>query len=171
MVFEALLFAMFAGVAIGCALGVVFHRNPVHCALLLVGVLLSLAGVFIILHAQFVAALQVIVYAGAIMVLFLFVVMLLNVKGETPLLTPGTAKGFGFLFGLLIAVELLWIVLLPGGPEGAAIPAAPLPSDFGSPAALGRLLYTVWLYPFEVTSVLLLVAVVGAVVLAKRKFF
>ena len=168
---EGLLFGMFAGVAIGCALGVVFHRNPVHCALLLVGVLLALSGVFILLHAQFVAALQVIVYAGAIMVLFLFVVMLLNVKGESPLLTPGAAKGFGFLFALLICVELLWTVLSPGGQEGAAADVAPLPRDFGSPAALGRLLYTTWIYPFEITSILLLVAVVGAVVLAKRKFF
>jgi NADH-quinone oxidoreductase subunit J len=167
---ESILFAMFSGVAIGCALGVIFHRNPVHCALLLVGVLLSLAGVFILLHAQFVAALQVIVYAGAIMVLFLFVVMLLNVKGETPLLTPGAAKGFGFLFGVIVATELLWIVLT-GGPDGVTPAAAPLPPDFGSPAALGRLLYTTWLYPFEIVSVLLLVAVVGAVVLAKRKFF
>jgi NADH-quinone oxidoreductase subunit J len=168
---EPWLFAMFAGVAVGCALGVVFHRNPVHCALLLVGVLLSLAGVFILLHAQFVAALQVIVYAGAIMVLFLFVVMLLNVRGETPLLSPGAAKGFGFLFALVVCVELLWTVLSPGGEEGAAPELAVLPREFGSPAGLGRLLYTTWLYPFEITSILLLVAVVGAVVLAKRKFF
>jgi len=168
---EGILFAAFSGVAIACALGVVFHRNPVHCALLLVGVLLSLAGVFILLHAAFVAALQVIVYAGAIMVLFLFVVMLLNVKGENPLLTPGVAKGFGFLFGLIVAAELLFTVLAPGGPEGTAPAVAPLPVDFGSPAALGRLLYTTWLFPFEIVSVLLLVAVVGAVVLAKRKFF
>jgi len=168
---EPILFAMFAGVAIGCALGVIFHRNPVHCALLLVGVLLSLAGIFILLHAAFVAALQVIVYAGAIMVLFLFVVMLLNVKGETPLLTPGAAKGFGFLFALIVAVELLWVVLAPSGSETGAAPAAALPSEFGSPKALGMLLYTTWLYPFEITSILLLVAVIGAVVLAKRKFF
>src|SRR5687767_9646896 len=168
---EGILFGMFAGVAVGCALGVVFHRNPVHCALLLVGVLLALSGVFILLHAQFVAALQVIVYAGVVVVLFLFLVMLLNVKGESPLLTPGAAKGFGFLFALLICVELLWTVLSPGGQEGAAADVAPLPRDFGSPAALGRLLYTTWIYPFEITSILLLVAVVGAVVLAKRKFF
>jgi len=168
---ESVLFAMFAGIAIGCAMGVVFHRNPVHCALLLVGVLLSLAGVFILLHAAFVAALQVIVYAGAIMVLFLFVVMLLNVKGETPLLTPGAAKGFGFLFGLIVAAELLWTVLSPGGTEGGPSPVATLPAGFGSPAGLGMLLYTTWLYPFEIVSLLLLVAVVGAVVLAKRKFF
>ncbi|MGE5177050.1 MAG: NADH-quinone oxidoreductase subunit J [Hyphomicrobiales bacterium] len=167
---EALLFAMFAGTAVGCALGVIFHRNPVHCALLLVGVLLSLAGIFILLHAQFVAALQVIVYAGAIMVLFLFVVMLLNVKGETPLLSVGAAKGFGFLFALIVFVELLWTVLQPGGDTGAPPRQATLPPDFGSPAAVGRILYTYWLYPFEITSILLLVAVIGAVVLAKRKF-
>ena len=167
---EALLFAMFAGTAIGCALGVIFHRNPVHCALLLVGVLLSLSGLFVLLHAQFIAALQVIVYAGAIMVLFLFVVMLLNVKSESAILSPGAAKGFGFLFALLVFVELLWTVLTPGGEQGSLPPESPLPADFGSPAAIGRTLYTVWLLPFEITSILLLVAVIGAVVLAKRKF-
>lgn len=169
MTIEPFLFAMFAGTAIGCALGVVFHRNPVHCALLLVGVLLSLSGLFVLLSAPFIAALQVIVYAGAIMVLFLFVVMLLNVKGETPLLTPGAAKGFGILFALVVLVELLWTVLSPAG-KSSGLPEAVLPSEFGSPEAIGRVLYTVWLYPFEITSILLLVAVVGAVVLAKRKF-
>ncbi len=167
---EGFLFAMFAGTAIGCALGVVFHRNPVHCALLLVGVLLSSSGLFVILNAQFIAALQVIVYAGAIMVLFLFVVMLLNVKGESPLLTPGAAKGFGFLFALLLFVELLWTALSQRGAAGPLERSSSLPDGFGSPAAIGRVLYTTWLYPFEITSILLLVAVVGAVVLAKRKF-
>ena len=169
MTLEPLLFAVFAGTAVGCALGVVFHRNPVHCALLLVGVLLSISALFVLLHAPFIAALQVIVYAGAIMVLFLFVVMLLNVKGESPILSPGAAKGFGILFALLAFIELLWTVLSPAG-EPSAQPAATLPEGFGSPAAIGRILYTVWLYPFEITSILLLVAVVGAVVLAKRKF-
>ncbi len=169
MTIEPFLFAMFGGTAIGCALGVVFHRNPVHCALLLVGVLLSASGLFVLLHAPFIAALQVIVYAGAIMVLFLFVVMLLNVTGESTILTPGAAKGFGILFALLGFVELLWTVLSPAG-ESSGLPEAVLPSDFGSPAAIGRILYTVWLFPFEITSILLLVAVVGAVVLAKRKF-
>ena len=167
---EALLFAMFGGTAIGCALGVIFHRNPVHCALLLVGVLLSLSGLFVLLHAQFIAALQVIVYAGAIMVLFLFVVMLLNVKSESAILTPGAAKGFGILFAFLVFVELLWTALTFGRDPGALPPEAALPAEFGSPAAIGRTLYTVWLLPFEITSILLLVAVVGAVVLAKRKF-
>ncbi|MBI4365118.1 MAG: NADH-quinone oxidoreductase subunit J [Candidatus Latescibacteria bacterium] len=168
---EVILFTAFALTAVAFALGVIFRRNAVHCALHLVGVLLSLSGMFVLLNAQFIAAIQILVYAGAIMVLFLFVVMLLNVKGETPLLTPGAAKGFGFLFALIAFVELLWIVLAPGGEEVAPPPAPPLVPGFGSPAAIGRALYTTWLFPFEVTSILLLVAVIGAVVLAKRKFF
>ena len=168
---ETILFSFFALTAVFCALGVVFHKNPVHCALLLVGVLLSLSGLFILLNAQFIAALQVIVYAGAIMVLFLFVLMLLNFRQDPSVLTPGAAKGFGFIFGLLVLVELLWTALTPNGGEGGGMPSAPaLPADFGSPAAIGRILYTTWLYPFEITSILLLVAVIGAVVLAKRKF-
>jgi NADH-quinone oxidoreductase subunit J len=168
---EILLFSLFALTAVTCALGVVFHKNPVHCALLLVAVLLSLSGLFIMLHAAFIAVLQVIVYAGAIMVLFLFVLMLLNLRQDADVLTPGAAKGFGFLFALLVLVELPWTALSAGGPNGAPpAGAAPLPADFGSPGAIGRILYTTWLYPFEITSILLLVAVVGAVVLAKRKF-
>jgi NADH-quinone oxidoreductase subunit J len=166
---EAILFSVFSLAAIFFAFNVIFRKNAVHCALHLVGVLLSLSGLFVLLNAQFIAAIQILVYAGAIMVLFLFVVMLLNVKGDTPLLTPGAAKGFGFLFGLLGFVELLWIVLSSGGGEGAA-PVAVLSKEFGSPAEIGRLLYSTWLFPFEVTSILLLVAVIGAVVLAKRKF-
>ena len=167
---EALLFSLFTVGAIGCALSMIFHRNPVHCALFLVGVLISISGLFLLLSAHFIAAIQIVVYAGAIMVLFLFVVMLLNVKGETPLLTPGAVKGFGILFAVLAAVELLWIVLAPGMEDWRPGPAPVLPPDFGSPVAIGRVLYTTWLFPFEVTSVLLLIAVVGAVVLARRKF-
>jgi len=132
-------------------------------------VLLSVSGLFVLLNAAFIAAIQILVYAGAIMVLFLFVVMLLNVKGDTPLLTPGAAKGFGFLFAVITFVELLWVVLTHGGAEGGPGPA-PLPPGFGSPAEIGRILYSTWLFPFEVTSILLLIAVIGAVVLAKRKF-
>ena len=166
---EPVLFALFSVSAVVFAFNVVFRRNAVHCALHLVGVLLSLSGMFVLLNAQFIAAIQILIYAGAIMVLFLFVVMLLNVKGESSILTPGAAKGFGILFALLGLVELLWTVLSPAG-ESSGMPEAVLPADFGSPAAIGRVLYTVWLFPFEVTSILLLIAVIGAVVLAKRKF-
>ena len=167
---EGFLFAMFAGIAVGCAVGVVFNRNPVHCALLLIGVLLAISGLFILLSASFLAALQVLVYAGAIMVLFLFVLMLLGTKGQTHLLTRGSAKGFGLLFAVLMFVEVLWVILSPSQENGALLRAAPIPEGFGSPASIGRVLYTVWLFPFEITSILLLVAVIGAVVLAKRKF-
>jgi NADH-quinone oxidoreductase subunit J len=170
MLIPGFLFAMFAGVAIGCAVGMVFHRNPVHCALLLVGVLLSISGLFILLNASFLAALQVLVYAGAIMVLFLFVLMLLNIRDESALLTRGAAKGFGILFAIIVFVELLWTVLSPQVEPGGMVASTSLPRSFGSPAAIGRVLYTVWLYPFEITSILLLIAVIGAVVLAKRKF-
>ena len=167
---EAILFSLFAVAAVFFAFNVIFRRNAVHCALHLVGVLLSLSGMFILLNAQFIAAIQILIYAGAIMVLFLFVVMLLNVRGEAPLLTPGAAKGFGFFFALIAFVELLWVVLTRGGAEGTPEAAAALPPGFGSPAEIGRILYTTWLFPFEVTSILLLIAVIGAVVLAKRKF-
>ena len=167
---ESILFGVFTIAAVASALATVFHRNPVHCALFLVGVLLSIAGMFVLLNAQFIAAIQILVYAGAIMVLFLFVVMLLNVKGETPLLTPGAAKGFGIFFGLLALVELLWVALAPGIGDWRPGPAPVLPEGFGSPAEVGKILYTTWLYPFEITSVLLLIAVIGAVVLAQRKF-
>lgn len=166
----SILFGLFTFMTITCALGTVFHRNPVHCALFLVGVLLSMSGMFILLNAPFIAAIQVLVYAGAIMVLFLFVLMMLNVRGETPLLTPGATKGFGILFGAVALAELLWIVLAPGIEEWRPGPAPVLPADFGSPAAIGRILYTTWLYPFEITSILLLIAVIGAVVLSRRKF-
>ena len=167
---EAILFTLFSISAVVFALNVIFRRNAVHCALHLVGVLLSLSGMFILLNAQFIAVIQILIYAGAIMVLFLFVVMLLNIRGEVPLLTPGAAKGFGFFFATIIFIELLWVVLTRGGSEGPPTPAATLPPGFGSPAEIGRILYSTWLFPFEVTSILLLIAVIGAVVLAKRKF-
>ena len=167
---EVVLFALFSLAAVFFAFNVIFRKNAVHSALHLVGVLLSISGLFVLLNAQFIAAIQILVYAGAIMVLFLFVVMLLNVKGETPLLTPGAAKGFGFLFALLGFVELLWIVLSSMGGEGPPRTPVALTPEFGSPAEVGRILYSTWLFPFEVTSILLLIAVIGAVVLAKRKF-
>ena len=164
------LFYVFAAVLLFAAFRVITARNPVHAALYLVLAFFQAAAVWILLKAEFLAITLVLVYVGAVMVLFLFVVMLLNVRGETPLLTPGAAKGFGFFFALIAFVEFLWIVLTRGGAEGTQQPAAVLPPGFGSPAEIGRILYSTWLFPFEVTSILLLVAVIGAVVLAKRKF-
>ncbi len=161
-------FFVMAPLLIAAALGVVLNRNPIRSALSLVVTLFLLAVTFIFLDAYMVAALQVIVYAGAIMVLFLFVIMLLNLQSEPregpvrPRVVGWTAGGLG-----LVALVVAFWRIGTAGPQTAegAIP----PADFGTTAALSQRLFTHYLLPFEITSVLLLVAMVGAVVLAKRK--
>ena len=145
------------------ALTVVAHRNPVHSACALVVTLLLLAVFFVGLDAQLVAVLQVIVYAGAIVVLFLFVIMLLNLQAES------RATGGGLLVATAVGGGLALAVLIVSAlRRAAAPPAAAVPEGFGETAALARQLFTVYLLPFELTSVLLLVAIVGAVALARR---
>ncbi len=159
------LFYPLACLTIAGALGVVLNNNPVRSALSLVATLFLLAVYYIALQAHLVAALQIIVYAGAVMVLFLFVITLLN-------LSPDPADRTSPLFGaaalgsaLLLAVVLgraLWATTLPGAAN------TPLPEGFGTTVVLARQLFSEYLVAFELTSILLLVAVVGAVVLAKR---
>jgi NADH-quinone oxidoreductase subunit J len=158
-------FYVLAGATVAAASGVLFLRNPVHCALSLVVALFLIAVGYIALGAHLIAALQIIVYAGAVMVLFLFVIMLLNLQpdpNETahPLLKLGAAVaalGFG---------AIVWTVVLEWG---ASAPApAVLAPDFGTTEVVSRNLFTEHMVAFELTSVLLLVAVVGAVVLARR---
>ena len=166
-----LLFGGFAGLAIVSAASCVTRRNPVASALWLVVTLFSLAALFVLLDAQFLAVLQVLVYAGAIMVLFLFVIMLLNLgrAGPTDLKGP-IGLGLGVLLAGLLLVQLLVLrqSSLPalgaaaGPPPRAAVGAGIVP-------ALAQPLFTAYLVPFELTSLLLLAAIVGAVVLAKRK--
>ena len=158
-----LLFLLLAALTVASALTVVVHRNPVRSACALVVTLCLLAVFFLGLDAQLVALLQVIVYAGAIVVLFLFVIMLLNLRVEARAmagtLLVGTAAAGGVALAVLIVTAL----------RRAAAPAtANLPAGFGETAALGRQLFTVYLLPFELTSLLLLVAIVGAVALAKK---
>jgi NADH-quinone oxidoreductase subunit J len=139
-------------------------RNTVAGAMSLVVTMISLGGVYVLLEAYLVGVLQILVYAGAILVLFLFVVMLLNLRGEA---FGPERQGFAKLLGVAVVgvllVEFLW--LLPG----AFGPPAALPEGFGGYRAVGLSLFTDWLLAFEVTSLLLLSAMVGAVVLAKRK--
>ena len=160
-------FAIVAVVAIAAAAAVVMLRNPVHCALSLVVTLGCVALLFLSLSAEFLAAVQVLVYAGAIMVLFLFVITLLNpLRPET----PDRLRNQGVVAGLLALVLLfeLWLVIQSG--VLAAVPATPPPvADVGNVEALGQALYSVWSVPFEMTSVLLLTAIVGAVVLGRRQ--
>jgi NADH-quinone oxidoreductase subunit J len=164
------LFYVFGAVAIVASLLVIGQRNPVYSVLLLIASFAALSGLYILLDAPFVAVIQIIVYAGAIMVLFLFVVMLLNAPHEEtdydervhPLLRPGPMR-FGALLAVALAVELWWG--LTKGRETGAFPD----TAAHSVAALGRLLFTDYSFQFEVTSVLILVAMVGAVVLARRE--
>jgi NADH-quinone oxidoreductase subunit J len=165
-------FWLFAGTAILSALLCVTRRSPVASALWLVVTMFSLAGIFVLLDAQFIAALQVMVYAGAIMVLFLFVIMLLNLGRERQSDMLGWTGGLVMLaMGTLLAVELLVLrgalpaeeLRLPAGSVAEAAQAQGVVQVISEP------LFRTFLIPFEITSILLLAAVVGAVVLAKRK--
>ena len=159
------LFWILAVLTIVGALTTVLHRNPVYSALALVFTLFQVAIVFLALDAYLLAFLQVIVYAGAIVVLFLFVIMLLALEPEesAPGAIPLRVAG-GLLCGALL-IELAVLGWLP--PTAAAM--GPMPEGFGSTEAVARQLFSAHLLPFELTSVLLLVAVVGAVVMARRK--
>ncbi len=139
-----------------------FSRNPVTSAMFLVLTIVSLAGLFVLLHAFFLAAVQVLVYAGAVMVLFLFVVMLLDLKAEE----RRKIKVFAIIGGLVSVGTILAIFLasLSRAPLGAGSPALE-----GATVPLGKLLFTRYLLPFEIVSVILLVAIVGAVLLSKKE--
>ena len=147
---------------------VILHRNPVVCALSLVMHLCSVAVFFLLLDASFLFVVQIILYAGAIMVLFLFVVMLLDPAGEG--VTGRTGRlHLGLTFGgalVILAAVALMVQRLPGTHGDAA---SALPDQFGKVGAVGRLLFTDYLFPFEVASVLLLVAMMGALYMGKKE--
>ncbi len=162
---QDLLFYIFAGLAVVCALLVVanpFSRNPVTSAMFLVLTIGALAGLFVLLHAFFLAAVQILVYAGAVMVLFLFVVMLLNVREEErrPL------RKLGLVAGVITAGAI--VAALLAGLDRAGAGAAPKPEIEGGARELGRLLFTQYLLPFEIISLLLLVGMVGVVFLSRK---
>src|SRR5882672_5942522 len=152
---ETFLFWIFAIVGVGCGIMVVFHRNPMSSAIYLVITMLCLAGLYALLTGPFVAVIQVLVYAGAVMVLMLFVIMMLNLREET-------LQREGSLLTWLIA-GLIGLVLVV-----AVVPPFPR-TPFGTIEEVGSKLFTVYMLPFELTSVLLLVAIIGAVILAKRR--
>jgi NADH-quinone oxidoreductase subunit J len=166
-----ILFYIFAAVAVGGALGVVLAKSPVGSLLFMVTTLASLAGTFVLLEAHFLAAIQIIVYAGAIMVLFLFVIMLLNLGHDYQRdLRGGAYAILSFVVVGLMAGLLARQIGISGGfepgEEAAAIDAALL--EHGVVGAIAQPLYTTYVVPFEITGILLLVAIVGAIVLAKR---
>jgi NADH:ubiquinone oxidoreductase subunit 6 (subunit J) len=165
---SAVLFFIAAIGALAGAVGVVVIRNPFYCVLALVSHLIALAALFLLLRAEFVAAAQVVVYAGAVMVLYVFVVAYIG-GADNPLHRPGGAlKVLAPLFGLAVAIELC-IAMLGTALKGISSKGAPYVPGFGTPQHIGRLFLTTYLFPFEIASLLLLVAAIGAVVLARRR--
>jgi len=168
---DAFLFWILAAGAVSASLLVIGQRNPMYSVLLLIVSFGALSGLYVLLGAPFVAAIQIIIYAGAIMVLFLFVVMLLNVPREEPAAPDPTrpfigagVRRLGLVLSLALVVELVWALRRLG--------SAPLGAEAGelsSVRAIGRVLFTEHAFAFEVTSVLILVAMVGAVVLARKE--
>jgi NADH-quinone oxidoreductase subunit J len=172
---ETFVFYAFAALAIGASALVIGQRNPMYSVLLLIASFGALSGLYIQLDAPFVAVAQIIIYAGAIMVLFLFVVMLLNAPREDaaewdrthPFRQPGLGR-FGALLATLLVVQLVWALTRLSAldaPVGSRADAATV----GSVVEMGRVLFTRHTFAFEATSVLILVAMVGAVVLARRE--
>ena len=168
MLFEQILFFVAAGGAIAGALGVVLIQNPFYSVLALVAHLVALALLFLLLRAEFLAAAQLVVYAGAVMVLYVFVVAYIGGADEPLSPEGGAIARLGPLFALALALELAIAV---GGSGLAALESAPgtAVAGFGSPGQIGELLLSKFLIPFEAASFLLLVAAVGAVVLARRR--
>jgi NADH-quinone oxidoreductase subunit J len=163
---DAILFLIFAAIAVVCGINMVVQKHPISSALSLVGVMAALAALYLLLGGEFIAAAQLVVYSGAIMVLFVFVIMLLNAGAETkPVLKP-----WGKYFGaplLLIFFGLMSVVVQKMLPAAEGV-------SFGTfkaagPREIGQSLFTVYLLPFEVTSVLILVAILGAIVLARKE--
>jgi len=170
-IIEAVCFYAFAGVLIASGVMVIASRNPVHSVLFLILAFFNAAGLFVLLGAEFLAMILVIVYVGAVAVLFLFVVMMLDINFVE--LRQGFLQYLpvGALIGLILLVELVlvfgaWTV----APDIAAAAAAPTPplAQASNTAALGGLLYTRYIYPFEAAGLILLVAMIGAIVLTLR---
>ncbi len=165
---EKALFIIFAVVAVASALNILIQRNPLYSALSLISTLAALSALYVTLRAQFIAAMQIVVYAGAIMVLFVFVIMLLNTPKDQPQIDK--QRGLRYLaipFAGLLLAEAFYIVWRV--PVQFMPPVDATNRDAGTTLSIGQKLFTDYLLPFEVTSVLILMAVVGAMVLARRE--
>jgi NADH-quinone oxidoreductase subunit J len=168
---EALLFYVFGALAVGASLLVVGQRNPVYSVVLLILSFIALAGLYVLLDSPFAAVIQIIVYAGAIMVLFLFVVMLLNVPSEEteydrthPLNRPA-ARRLGAGLTVVLVLQVVWAVWHISTRRPGAL--ADAPGSVSSVREIGRVLFTDYALPFEATSLLILVAMVGGIIIAR----
>ena len=171
MIIQALAFYLFASIAIAAGVMVVTARNPVHSVLFLILAFFNSAGLFVLMGAEFLAMILVVVYVGAVAVLFLFVVMMLDINFVE--LREGFLQYLpvGALIGLVLLVELAFVVgawvAAPGAGEVAALPIAP-PQEVSNTEAIGNVLYTQYVFLFQVAGLVLLVAMVGAIVLTLR---
>src|SRR3990167_4237628 len=164
-----IIFYIFAGIAIGSAIAVITVRNPVRSVLSLVVTFFAMAGIWMILRAEFLSLILLLVYVGAVMTLFLFVVMMLSIEKET--------KRSGFVnyfhFGIVVVLLILGFIISGIGPRYFGIIPMPVPLaqsvSYSNLTQLGRVLYTEYVYPFEIAGVLLLVAMIAAITLAHRK--
>jgi NADH-quinone oxidoreductase subunit J len=165
--FEQILFYWFSAVLLLAAVGVVTVRNPVYAALSLILAFFTMTALWLLLEAEFLGIALILVYVGAVMVLFLFVIMMLDVKTMS-------REGFirylpvGLGVAAMVALEMIMVLQRSNFDSERYVPAA-APADFNNPEALGELLYTHYLYPFEIAAVVLLVAVIAAILLTLRK--
>ena len=167
---EAIVFYTLATFIIGFGVMVVTTKNPVHCVLFLVANFLCVAMIYVLLAAEFLAIIQILVYAGGIVVLYLFVVMLVNLRRppDAQIDTRRQAR-LGFVLAALLLAEISAILMYSAVHPSSAATIAPQVASRGNTETVGMLLYTDYLVPFEVASMLLLVAMVGAIVLARRE--
>ncbi len=157
-----ILFWLFAVLGIAGSIGLIFNRNPVYSALSLIINFFSIAGLYLTLQAEFLAVIQVLVYAGAIMVLFLFVIMLLNLESEQGITRFDARRGLAFLLGIAFMVELGFVLQ---SFQDQALSGA---FTYGKVEPIGRMLMTQFLFPFEIISVILLSALIGAIIVARK---
>ena len=159
---QLVIFLVLAAIAVAGAVNVILQRHPIHSAISLITVMIALAGLFLTLESEFIAAVQIIVYAGAIMVLFVFVIMLLNAGVEERTNMSRMARYAGVPLAIFLLIELAYQI-------GAATSSmSPQPPAEGVTRGLSMLLFRDFVFPFELTSVLILIALLGAMVLAKR---
>ncbi len=159
------LFFLFAGLAIACAISLVYHKNPLYSAISLVGVLISLACIYVTLAAPFIAAVQILIYAGAIMVLVVFVIMLLNLDDDKPLNRLKHLYAVGGIMGLVLLAQTFFIFYAV---SRAPKQAVKMDETVGKTMSIGAGMFTEYLLPVEIVGILLLMATVGSVILARR---
>lgn len=161
----SVLFFLFAGFAIACAISMVYHKNPLYSAISLVGVFIALSCIYVLLAAPFIAAVQVLIYAGAIMVLVVFVIMLLNLDEDKPLNRLRYLYAIGGGLGLILLVQTFFIFYAVMKAPQRAVNTG---ETVGKTMSIGQGMYTEYLLPVEIVGVMLLMAIIGGVVLARR---